>query len=205
MCVQIGHNGKNRAVTRLRYLIATLATVGVATALAVTPALAHESGDSDPKPACGTALPLTTPCRAEVSVSGSNYTVTLPGVGTLTFSLDANNNVVDPVIAGLENGFTGTPSVDHDGVTATLSDAASSTATPQTYKVDVDVRKPATATAGTAPTVQATVKSHEGCDHDGDHADWDGRRVDRSAWDGWHRSDRDGDRHHGSFRSGGDD
>ena len=155
------------------------------------------------------------PCTATVSNSGSNYTVTLPGVGTLTFSLDAAGNVTDPTVAGTENGFTAsTPKADGDGVTATFTNAATDPAKTQQYKVDVDVH-PAD-TASTEPKVTANVRSADDHHCDGDH---DGNRdthdtdsdaasahtlaqrtsSDGAQHDSWHR---DGDRHRDGRRSG---
>lgn len=172
-------------------LVATGAVV-VAGFVGPGPAMANDGAAAPAAVAdCAATLPLTTPCKAAVANVGNNYTVTLPGVGTLTFSLDAANNVVNPV-ATADPGFTAsTPAVDHDGAAATFVNAT----TGEKYKVDADVRPAATPAA--APTVDATVKSREHCDHD-----HDGDKGARAAR--FHRGDRGGHRR-GDHDSRGDD
>ena len=168
-------------------VLAAAAASGITLALAAAPAMATPTTAPSttpttrtPPPPCASAPPLTKPCSATVANSSGTYTVTLPGVGTLTFTIDpTTNQVVLPAnaVSNLGANFTATtPKVDGDGVSVTFINAA----TPQqVYHLDVDV-KPTTvagSTATTPPTVTAIVKGrghgdgHGGHDggHDGDH------------------------------------
>jgi hypothetical protein len=151
--------------------------VAVGAACIAAPVLAHD-GSKPPAPACSTTLPLTVPCTPAVvrpGEPGAPYLVTLPGVGTLTFTLDATNHITSASVSGLSVNFTAsTPKVDgdKDSVTVTFT---SKTDPTQIYRVTVRVKDPAT--AGGAPTIKAKVRGgagwhahhkHHG-QHEGEH------------------------------------
>lgn len=163
-----------RALRRLanryrRQLIggASLAAAAAATIVLAAPALAHD-GLRTPTPlaACSATVPLTTPCSAAVTApatTAGDYTVTLPGIGTLTITIDANSVVTGATVSGLTGFTASTPKVDKDGdrVTVTLT---STTDPNQVYKLKVAVKAPAT--AGGPATVTAKVKAVEKKDAD---------------------------------------
>jgi hypothetical protein len=137
----------------------SLAAAAAATVMFAVPALAHD-GAKKPLPACSSTLPLTTPCAATVTppaAPGGNYTVTLPGIGTLNITVDpATNQVTAATVSGLNAGFTAsTPKIDadKDSVKVTFT---STTDPNQVYRLKVSVKAPAT--AGGTPTVTAKVK-----------------------------------------------
>src|ERR1700682_222920 len=135
--------------------------IAVGAACIAAPVLAHD-GPKPPAPACGTTLPLTTPCTptvvAPAAATGTD-TVTLPGVGTLSFKIDPATNMIisgSPTVTGLGAHFTAsTPKISADGtkVSVTFTNSADPT---QVYRLKVKVKPPET--AGGAPVVKAKVR-----------------------------------------------
>jgi hypothetical protein len=143
-------------LSALRY-VAIAVAVGAAAIAA--PVLAHD-GSKPPAPACGSTLPLTTPCTPTVvapTTAGGAYTVTLAGVGTLNFKLDpATNTITSASLSGLSVNFTAsTPKIDGDADKVTVT-FTSTTDPTQVYRVTVKVKDPAT--AGGAPVIKAKVR-----------------------------------------------
>jgi hypothetical protein len=155
-----------RLPSGLTRTVAIAVAVVAACAIAV-PATAHDGGKT--LPPCSATLPLTTPCAPTVtppSSPGGPYTITLPGVGTLSFTVDpATNTITSATVSGLAVNFTAsTPKIDGDAdkVTVTFTNTTDPT---QVYRVRASVRAPAT--AGGAPTIFAKVGGrHHG---DGEH------------------------------------
>jgi hypothetical protein len=139
----------------------SLAVIAASSILLAVPALAHD-GTATPLPDCSSTLPLKTPCAAPViptpAAGVSDYSVTLPGVGTLNITIDpATNQVSAASVASVDAAFTASAvKVDGDGdkVTVTLTSVTDPT---QVYKVTVKVKPPAT--AGGAPIITAKVKA----------------------------------------------
>ena len=144
-------------------------------------ASAHDSTDGTTLAACGTTLPLTTPCAATVANSSGTYTVTVPGVGTVTFTLAGDGDDPTGVTATPASGFTASTAVSKGDKAAVTFTSTSNPA--QHYTVVVRARQPAGATT---PTVKATVVSGRICDHPGDPGTWDSRSG-PSGGDGQYR------------------
>jgi hypothetical protein len=153
--------------------------VAVGAACIAAPVLAHD-GPKTPPPACGTTLPLTTPCTPTVvrpGEPGAPYLVTLPGVGTLSFIIDpATNKIISATVSGLGVNFTAsTPKISADGtkVSVTFTNSADPT---QVYRVKVRVKPPET--AGGAPVVKASVRgaAHWHSEHKQHHGEHEGGR-----------------------------
>ena len=83
---------------------------------------------------------LSTPAPTVSQGAGGSFTVDLPGVGSLSFTVDPTTGVISKVLATADNGFTaGTPITSHEGVQVSL-----------------------TSTAGTATLLQAEVDHENG-------------------------------------------
>jgi hypothetical protein len=135
--------------------------LAVGAACIAAPVLAHD-GPKAPPPACGSTLPLTTPCTPSVvapATATGAYTVTLPGVGTLSFKIDAaTNTITSPTVTGLGANFTAsTPKISADGtrVSVTFTNSADPA---QVYRLKIKVKPPET--AGGAPVVKAKVRGN---------------------------------------------
>jgi hypothetical protein len=133
--------------------------VGVAGFAMAAPALADEAKHSPPPP-CGAAPPLTTPCSATVTppaAPGGTYSVVLPGIGTLNFTIDPTTNMVtSATVSGLAANFTAsTPKVDGDGDKVSVT-FTNTTDPSQVYRLSVGVKPPTT--PGGSPTFNAKVK-----------------------------------------------
>ena len=141
---------------------ASMAVLALSSVAFAVPALAHDGKNGTPLAACSATLPLTTPCAAPVtptpSATVSDYTVTLPGVGTLSITIDPKTNLVTAAsMASVDPAFTATAvkiDEDSDKVTVTLTSVADPSVV---YKVSVSVKPPAV--AGGAPTITAKVKT----------------------------------------------
>jgi hypothetical protein len=164
-------------LSALRY-VAIAVAVGAAGVAA--PVLAHD-GPKPPAPACGSTLPLTTPCTPTVvapATAGGAYTVTLPGIGTLNFKLDpATNAITSATVSGLSVNFTAsTPKIDGDADKVTVT-FTSTTDPTQVYRVTVKVKDPAT--AGGPPVIKAKVRGAGGGHSWHKHHGEGGERRDR--------------------------
>jgi hypothetical protein len=142
-----------------RLLIGGGALVAAAAAglLTAIPAMADESASMTPLVACDSSL--TVPCSADVTGPGSamDYTVTLPGVGTILVTLDASGTIMTAVVSPL-TGFTASPAeISEEGnhVSFTLTST-----TGPTKVLEVSIKATPSATGGT-PTVTAKVKAGE--------------------------------------------
>ncbi len=129
------------------------------------PAFADEGTPPTPPPACATtSTTLATPCSAAVTSSGGTYTVTVPGVGTVTFNLTADGTPTS-VVATPASGFTaGTPDVDGERVSVTFTNTSNP---EQSYTVTAKAKDE----PGPTTTVVAVVHSRppdEGDHHEGD-------------------------------------
>ncbi len=148
-----------RALRRLLIGGASLAAAAATTLMLAAPTLANET-PKPPLPACGTTLPLTTPCSAGVTppaTPGGSYVVTLPGIGTLNITIDPTTNMATAASVSGLTGFTAsTVKIDGDGDKVSVT-FTSTTDPTQVYRLSVSVKKPAT--AGGAPTVTAKVKT----------------------------------------------
>jgi len=116
-----------------------------------------------PPPACPTPAATApvyphsaVPCSLTPAASGNTYTVTLPGVGSLTFTVDPTTNTVvaaganAPTSTATGTNFTAsTPQVSHDGdeVTVWFFNAANP---KQVYVVHVHVKTTPPASGATA-------------------------------------------------------
>lgn len=148
-----------RAWRRLLIGGASLAAAAATTLVLAAPTLAN-STPKPPLPACGTTLPLTTPCSAGVTPPATpigSYVVTLPGIGTLNITIDPTTNKVTAASVSGLTGFTAsTVKIDGDGDKVSVT-FTSSTNPSQVYRLRVSVKPPTT--AGGAPTVTAKVKA----------------------------------------------
>ncbi len=88
-----------RLVNRYRRRLVGGASLATAAALSVmlsVPALAHDG--KTPLAVCSTTTTLNTPCAAPVTPTPaagvSAYTVVLPGIGTLSLTIDPTTNLV---------------------------------------------------------------------------------------------------------------
>jgi hypothetical protein len=135
-----------------------LAVMGLSSLALASPALANDGAKPSLLPTCGATLPLTTPCTPAVTAGGGgSYSVMLPGIGTLNFTIDPATNLVTAAsVSGLSANFTAsTPKVDADGDSIKVT-FTSTTDPSQVYRVKVGVKPPTT--PGGSPTVTAKVK-----------------------------------------------
>ena len=146
-------------------LLRVLGLVAATTLAVVLAAPAAATGTPTPGPtptplADCTTPPVTTPCTPGVTTAGGVWTLTLPGVGSLVFTVDpTTNQIVSASVMGVATAFNASlASVDgEDGkVSATFT---SKTDPTQVFTIVAKVHEPAT--AGGAPTVTAVVKSAE--------------------------------------------
>ncbi len=161
-----------RRLRRIAVRSGAIAIAVVAACAIAVPAFAHDGTKPSPTP-CSTTAPITLPCAATVNPpasAGAPYTITLPGIGTLNVTVDANGKITGATVSDLAPGVTAsTPTVDSDGdkVSVTFTTAAG-----QIVKLTVKAKPPTT--AGGSPTVTAKASDrHRHHDHeedaDGDH------------------------------------
>ncbi|MGA7912613.1 MAG: hypothetical protein WB682_11215 [Candidatus Dormiibacterota bacterium] len=114
---------------------------------------------------CATSAPITVPCVANVTNTGSSYSIVLPGIGTLNFTVDQTTGKVtgSPSTASLGTNYTATIKVDKD--TDRITVVFTNSADP-TKSVRLVVKTKPGATGGT-PVVTAKVKAVH---HVGDEA-----------------------------------
>jgi hypothetical protein len=152
-----------RLVNRYRRQLVGGASLAAAAAFSVmlsVPALANDV--KTPLAPCNGTATLTTPCAAPVTPTPaagvSSYTVVLPGIGTLSVTIDPTTNLVTAAsMSSVDPAFTASAvkiDEDTDKVTVTLTSAADPSVV---YKVTVKVKPPET--AGGAPTITAKVKT----------------------------------------------
>lgn len=120
---------------------------------------------------CTATLPLKTPCSPLITpptAAGGSWTLTLPGVGSLVFTVDPiTNQIVSASISGVDVAFTATAFTvggDSNQVGATFTNVADPT---QVYTINARVQPPTT--AGGTPIVSATVTSPEKEEQDDAH------------------------------------
>ncbi len=152
------------ALLRVLGLVAATTLAVVLAAPAAATGTSTTGSTPTPLASCGTTLPLTTPCTPAITApttAGGAWTLTLPGVGSLVFTVDpATNQIVSASVSGVETKFTASLSVDgEDGKVAATFTSTSTTAPTQVYTIAAKVQAPAT--VGGAPTVTAVVKSAE--------------------------------------------
>lgn len=147
-----------RALRRLLIGGASLAVAAMTAVVVAAPALADDTTTTPtPLPTCGSTLPLMTPCSAVVAppVAGV-YAVTLPGIGTLSITIDPITNAVTVASVSGLTGFTAS-AVKVDGDRDKVAVTFTSTTDPaQVYRLKVSVKAPAM--VGGAPTVTAKLK-----------------------------------------------
>ena len=164
--------GLSRTMLRGGLSIALAAGVGLAMA---TAAFANGGSKPSPSPCAGTA-PITTPCVATPVQAGSSYTIVLPGIGTVNFTVDQITGKVTgtPTATPLAlSGYTATIKVDAD----TDRLVVVFTNTDPTKSVALIVKtKPGP--NGTAPVVKAKVKAVH---HDDDEATETDHDTDKSG------------------------
>lgn len=100
------------ASTRTRFRAARVILAGGVAALMAVPASAQGTTAAQPAaaapPACGTTVRPSTPCTPTVSNAGAVFTLTLPGVGSLVFTVDpATNQIVSASVSGVNVGLHG--------------------------------------------------------------------------------------------------
>jgi hypothetical protein len=161
--------------TMLRSGISIALAAGVALAMATS---AFANGSKPTPSPCTT--PLTTPCAATVvHGTGTSYTITLPGIGTLNFTVDQTTGKVigTPTTTGLGANYTATIKVDKD--TDRISVVFTNSVDPtKTVQVVVKTKPGPT---GQPPVVTAKVKAvhHDDeneteTEHDGDSSNHGG-------------------------------
>jgi hypothetical protein len=123
-----------------------------------------------------TGTTSTTEARPVVTNAGSSYTVSLPGVGSLTFTVDPATGAVSNVVATAAGTFTaGTPTTTDEGVQVTFTgtdgtvkllqaDVDAETGEPVTVKAEVDTHKPCPTTTPATGTTPTTADDGEDCD-----------------------------------------
>jgi hypothetical protein len=164
------------------------------------------------------------PCLPTVATSGSTITITLPGVGQVVLTLNADGTInttgTPPVPTGSGAFTPGTVKVSPDGthITVTFSNTATP---PEKYVIKAKVVQTNPAVAGGPPgfivtAKAAPVKQHHKEDQEGDHDDDDGGQqghgpaVPALMGAGGHGSwSGSGDHHHssggdGNSQGGGD-
>ena len=139
--------------TMLRSGLSIAVAAGVALAMATS---AFANGSKPTPSPCTT--PLTPPCAATVvHGTGTSYTITLPGIGTVNFMVDQTTGKVigTPTTSGLGTNYTATIKVDKD--TDRISVVFTNSVDP-TKSVQVVVKtKPGP--TGQPPVVTAKVKT----------------------------------------------
>jgi len=154
----------------LRHGLSLTLAAGVALAMATS---AFANGTKPSPTPCASSAPITAPCVPTVGQSGSTYTITLPGIGTVTFTVDQTTGKVTgtPITSGLGAGYTATIKVDKDTDRITVV----FTNTDPTKSVVLVVRAKPGAN-GAIPVVKAKVKAvhhdddESGTDNDSDHS-----------------------------------
>ncbi|MFI5282117.1 MAG: hypothetical protein ACHQ0J_03200 [Candidatus Dormibacterales bacterium] len=148
--------------------------IGLAGVIALAMATSAFANGSKPLPSpCASSAPITAPCIPTVGQSGGNYTITLPGIGTLSFTVDQTTGKVTgtPATSALGANFTATIKVDKD--TDKISVVFTNSADPTKSVLLVVKTKPGP--NGGAPVVTAKVKAvHHDDDGDKNETEHDG-------------------------------
>jgi hypothetical protein len=159
--LQYGVSVKPEATTPRFRVSRTMLRGGLSFALAAGVGLAMATGafanGAKPSPTpCATTAPITAPCVPNVTNTGSSYTITLPGIGTLNFTVDQTTGKVTgtPTTSGLGANYTATIKVDKD--TDRIVVVFTNSADP-TKSVTLNV-KARPGPNGAAPVVKAKVK-----------------------------------------------
>ena len=160
----------SRTMLRGGLSIALAAGVGLAMATA-----AFANGTKPSPTPCAASAPITAPCVPNVAKAGSSYTIVLPGIGTVNFTVDQTTGMVTgtPTATGLGAGYTATIKVDKD----TDRIVVVFTNTDPTKSVALVVKTKPGAN-GAPPVVKAKVKAVH---HDDDEANETDHDADKSG------------------------